>query len=104
MCWLKHHGYICFNFSIIWLLKLLLLYVCIKHTRLKPFCTTLVRCLCSHVTVFLSLWSFVFVTESDPKHVLAYSSLRRTCGQAWHTIRSLKEDWQRLQQGQKAAM
>uniref|UniRef100_A0A674MYE8 IkappaB kinase n=1 Tax=Takifugu rubripes TaxID=31033 RepID=A0A674MYE8_TAKRU len=30
--------------------------------------------------------------------------LRRTCGQAWHTIRSLKEDWQRLQQGQKAAI
>lgn len=42
--------------------------------------------------------------ESDPKRVLAYSPLRRTCGQAWHTIRTLKEDWQRLQQGQKAAM
>uniref|UniRef100_A0A674ME13 IkappaB kinase n=1 Tax=Takifugu rubripes TaxID=31033 RepID=A0A674ME13_TAKRU len=36
--------------------------------------------------------------------VLAYRPLRRTCGQAWHTIRSLKEDWQRLQQGQKAAI
>lgn len=47
--------------------------------------------------------SYAFA-ESDPKHVLAYSPLRRTCGQAWHTIRSLKEDWQRLQQGQKAAM
>ncbi|KAM4575720.1 inhibitor of nuclear factor kappa-B kinase subunit beta [Odontesthes bonariensis] len=42
--------------------------------------------------------------QSDPKHVLAYSPLRRTCGQAWHTIRSLKENWQRLQQGQKAAI
>lgn len=42
--------------------------------------------------------------ELDPKRVLAYSPLRRTCGQAWHTIRTLKEDWQRLQQGQKAAM
>ncbi|XP_068168007.1 inhibitor of nuclear factor kappa-B kinase subunit beta isoform X2 [Antennarius striatus] len=42
--------------------------------------------------------------KSDPEHVLAYSFLRRTCGQAWHTIRSLKEDWQRLQQGQKAAI
>nr|XP_057926826.1 inhibitor of nuclear factor kappa-B kinase subunit beta [Doryrhamphus excisus] len=42
--------------------------------------------------------------QNDPKHVLAYSHLRRTCGQAWHTIRSLKEDWQRLQQGQKAAI
>uniref|UniRef100_A0A8C4ELM7 IkappaB kinase n=1 Tax=Dicentrarchus labrax TaxID=13489 RepID=A0A8C4ELM7_DICLA len=37
-------------------------------------------------------------------HLLPYSPLRRTCGQAWHTIRSLKEDWQRLQQGQKAAI
>ncbi|XP_070689854.1 inhibitor of nuclear factor kappa-B kinase subunit beta [Pempheris klunzingeri] len=42
--------------------------------------------------------------QTDPKHVLAYSPLRRTYGQAWHTIRSLKEDWQRLQQGQKAAI
>ncbi|XP_008334355.1 inhibitor of nuclear factor kappa-B kinase subunit beta [Cynoglossus semilaevis] len=42
--------------------------------------------------------------QTDPKHVLPYSPLRRTCGQAWHTIRSLKEDWQRLQQGQKAAI
>ncbi|KAM9360845.1 inhibitor of nuclear factor kappa-B kinase subunit beta [Symphorus nematophorus] len=42
--------------------------------------------------------------QTDPKHILAYSPLRRTCGQAWHTIRSLKEDWQRLQQGQKAAI
>ncbi|XP_041644217.1 inhibitor of nuclear factor kappa-B kinase subunit beta [Cheilinus undulatus] len=42
--------------------------------------------------------------QSDPKHVLHYSPLRRTCGQAWHTIRLLKEDWQRLQQGQKAAI
>uniref|UniRef100_A0A8C5BBV3 IkappaB kinase n=1 Tax=Gadus morhua TaxID=8049 RepID=A0A8C5BBV3_GADMO len=42
--------------------------------------------------------------ETDPKHMLPYSPLRRTCGQAWQTIRSLKEDWQRLQQGQKAAI
>ncbi|XP_056145126.1 inhibitor of nuclear factor kappa-B kinase subunit beta isoform X2 [Lampris incognitus] len=42
--------------------------------------------------------------HADPKHILPYSHLRRTCGQAWHTIRSLKEDWQRLQQGQKAAI
>uniref|UniRef100_A0AAX7SDS7 IkappaB kinase n=1 Tax=Astatotilapia calliptera TaxID=8154 RepID=A0AAX7SDS7_ASTCA len=42
--------------------------------------------------------------QTDPNYVLAYSPLRRTCGQAWHTIRSLKEDWQRLQQGQKAAI
>lgn len=42
--------------------------------------------------------------QSDPVHVLPYSPLRRTCGQAWHTIRTLKEDWQRLQQGQRAAI
>uniref|UniRef100_A0A7N8YB17 IkappaB kinase n=1 Tax=Mastacembelus armatus TaxID=205130 RepID=A0A7N8YB17_9TELE len=46
----------------------------------------------------------LFLIENDPKHLLPYSPLRRTCGQAWHTIRSLKEDWQRLQQGQKAAI
>uniref|UniRef100_A0A7N6B7B7 IkappaB kinase n=1 Tax=Anabas testudineus TaxID=64144 RepID=A0A7N6B7B7_ANATE len=44
------------------------------------------------------------VVRNDPKRALPYSHLRRTCGQAWHTIRSLKEDWQRLQQGQKAAI
>ncbi|KAM6965516.1 inhibitor of nuclear factor kappa-B kinase subunit beta [Aplochiton taeniatus] len=42
--------------------------------------------------------------QTEPKHLLPYSPLRRTWGQAWHTIRSLKEDWQRLQQGQKAAI
>lgn len=42
--------------------------------------------------------------QTDPTKLLAYGGLRRTCGQAWHTIRSLKEDWQRLQQGQKAAI
>ncbi|XP_039624220.1 inhibitor of nuclear factor kappa-B kinase subunit beta [Polypterus senegalus] len=42
--------------------------------------------------------------QVDPKKVLQYSQLRRTYGQAWHTIRTLKEDWQRIQQGQKAAL
>ncbi|XP_043964342.1 inhibitor of nuclear factor kappa-B kinase subunit beta [Gambusia affinis] len=42
--------------------------------------------------------------QKDPRISLPYSQLRRTCGQVWHTIRSLKEDWQRLQQGQKAAI
>ncbi|XP_028271134.1 inhibitor of nuclear factor kappa-B kinase subunit beta [Parambassis ranga] len=46
----------------------------------------------------------VHFVQKDPTHVLAYSPLRRTCGQVWHTIRTLKEDWQRLQQGQKAAI
>uniref|UniRef100_A0A8C1Z211 IkappaB kinase n=1 Tax=Cyprinus carpio TaxID=7962 RepID=A0A8C1Z211_CYPCA len=38
---------------------------------------------------------------NELKRLLPYSSQRRTWGQAWHTIRALKEDWQRLQQGQK---
>uniref|UniRef100_A0A8C2HK91 IkappaB kinase n=1 Tax=Cyprinus carpio TaxID=7962 RepID=A0A8C2HK91_CYPCA len=38
------------------------------------------------------------------KRLLPYSSQRRTWGQAWHTIRALREDWQRLQQGQKVAI
>ncbi|KAM8866303.1 inhibitor of nuclear factor kappa-B kinase subunit beta [Synchiropus picturatus] len=46
----------------------------------------------------------ILFVQKDPRQLLAYSPLRRTCGQAWHTIRSLKEDWQRLQQGQKAAI
>uniref|UniRef100_A0A8C1VB53 IkappaB kinase n=1 Tax=Cyprinus carpio TaxID=7962 RepID=A0A8C1VB53_CYPCA len=39
--------------------------------------------------------------QNELKRLLPYSSQRRTWGQAWHTIRALKEDWQRLQQGQK---
>lgn len=42
--------------------------------------------------------------ETEPKRILPYSAQRRTYGQAWHTIRALKEDWLKLQQGQKAAM
>uniref|UniRef100_A0A4W4E2A3 IkappaB kinase n=1 Tax=Electrophorus electricus TaxID=8005 RepID=A0A4W4E2A3_ELEEL len=41
---------------------------------------------------------------TEPKRMLPYSPQRRTCGQAWHTIRTLKEDWLKLQQGQKAAI
>ncbi|KAK1801376.1 hypothetical protein P4O66_023056, partial [Electrophorus voltai] len=42
--------------------------------------------------------------QTEPKRMLPYSPQRRTCGQAWHTIRTLKEDWLKLQQGQKAAI
>ncbi|MGH0179914.1 UNVERIFIED_CONTAM: hypothetical protein FKN15_002818 [Acipenser sinensis] len=42
--------------------------------------------------------------QTDPEKVLPYSPLRRTWSQAWHTTRTLKEDWQRVQQGQKAAL
>ncbi|XP_063051510.1 inhibitor of nuclear factor kappa-B kinase subunit beta [Engraulis encrasicolus] len=42
--------------------------------------------------------------QKDPKQKLNYRHMRKTYAQAWHTIRTLKEDWQRLQQGQKAAM
>ncbi|XP_076126461.1 inhibitor of nuclear factor kappa-B kinase subunit beta isoform X2 [Alosa pseudoharengus] len=44
------------------------------------------------------------LVQKEPKRVLQFVPLRRTYGQAWHTIRTLKEDWQRLQQGQKAAI
>ncbi|KAL4646566.1 inhibitor of nuclear factor kappa-B kinase subunit beta [Arapaima gigas] len=46
----------------------------------------------------------ILFVQMDPMRTLPYSALRRTSGQAWHTIRTLKEDWQRLQQGQKAAI
>ncbi|XP_059379381.1 inhibitor of nuclear factor kappa-B kinase subunit beta-like isoform X2 [Carassius carassius] len=42
--------------------------------------------------------------QNEHKRLLPYSSQRRTWGQAWHTIRVLREDWQRLQQGQKVAI
>uniref|UniRef100_A0A8C1KQQ5 IkappaB kinase n=1 Tax=Cyprinus carpio TaxID=7962 RepID=A0A8C1KQQ5_CYPCA len=47
-----------------------------------------------------------FVRELPSKlRILTFEiSQRRTWGQAWHTIRALKEDWQRLQQGQKVAI
>lgn len=53
---------------------------------------------------FLLFFICVGQIEKEPKHKLHYSHQRRTYGQAWHTIRALKEDWQKLQQGQKAAM
>ncbi|KAG7221416.1 hypothetical protein INR49_017292 [Caranx melampygus] len=64
------------------------------------------RSSCSYEPLFAprTLPENIRFVQTDPKHLLAYSPLRRTCGQAWHTIRSLKEDWQRLQQGQKAAI
>ncbi|XP_062854924.1 inhibitor of nuclear factor kappa-B kinase subunit beta isoform X2 [Trichomycterus rosablanca] len=42
--------------------------------------------------------------QKEPKHKLHYSHQRRTYGQAWNTIRALKEDWLKLQQGQKSAL
>uniref|UniRef100_A0A4W5MAX1 IkappaB kinase n=1 Tax=Hucho hucho TaxID=62062 RepID=A0A4W5MAX1_9TELE len=68
------------------------------------------QCAIDYTVIYLILLytgtlSFSFsLSETDPKHVLSYSPLRRTWGQAWDTIRTLKEDWQRLQQGQKAAL
>ncbi|XP_064421554.1 inhibitor of nuclear factor kappa-B kinase subunit beta [Latimeria chalumnae] len=40
----------------------------------------------------------------DPKRVLAYGYLRKVWGQAWHTVRTLKEDCNRLHLGQRAAV
>uniref|UniRef100_A0A8D0H891 Inhibitor of nuclear factor kappa B kinase subunit beta n=1 Tax=Sphenodon punctatus TaxID=8508 RepID=A0A8D0H891_SPHPU len=40
----------------------------------------------------------------DPKKNLSFFQLRKVWGQVWHTIRTLKEDCNRLQQGQRSAM
>ncbi|XP_062995602.1 inhibitor of nuclear factor kappa-B kinase subunit beta isoform X2 [Elgaria multicarinata webbii] len=40
----------------------------------------------------------------DPNKILAFFQLRKVWGQVWHTIRSLNEDFNQLQNGQKAAM
>ncbi|XP_069473761.1 inhibitor of nuclear factor kappa-B kinase subunit beta [Ambystoma mexicanum] len=40
----------------------------------------------------------------DPKRQFQYQHLRKAWGQAWHTIRTLKEDCNRLQQGQRSAL
>ncbi|XP_030394380.1 inhibitor of nuclear factor kappa-B kinase subunit beta isoform X1 [Gopherus evgoodei] len=40
----------------------------------------------------------------DPKKNLSFFQLRKVWGQVWHTIRTLKEDCNLLQQGQRAAM
>lgn len=46
---------------------------------------------------------FLFPVQ-DPKKNLHFFQLRKVWGQIWHTIRMLKEDCNRLQQGQRAAM
>ncbi|XP_016043476.1 inhibitor of nuclear factor kappa-B kinase subunit beta isoform X2 [Erinaceus europaeus] len=40
----------------------------------------------------------------EPKRNLAFFQLRKVWGQIWHSIQTLKEDCNRLQQGQRAAM
>ncbi|XP_054512656.1 inhibitor of nuclear factor kappa-B kinase subunit beta isoform X4 [Pan troglodytes] len=40
----------------------------------------------------------------EPKRNLAFFQLRKVWGQVWHSIQTLKEDCNRLQQGQRAAM
>ncbi|KAG8512454.1 Inhibitor of nuclear factor kappa-B kinase subunit beta, partial [Galemys pyrenaicus] len=40
----------------------------------------------------------------EPKRNLPFFQLRRVWGQVWHCIQTLKEDCNRLQQGQRAAM
>ncbi|XP_051688371.1 inhibitor of nuclear factor kappa-B kinase subunit beta isoform X3 [Oryctolagus cuniculus] len=41
---------------------------------------------------------------SEPKRNLPFFQLRKVWGQVWHSIQTLKEDCNRLQQGQRAAM
>nr|XP_014345472.1 PREDICTED: inhibitor of nuclear factor kappa-B kinase subunit beta [Latimeria chalumnae] len=48
--------------------------------------------------------AFFLFTVQDPKRVLAYGYLRKVWGQAWHTVRTLKEDCNRLHLGQRAAV
>uniref|UniRef100_A0A8C5SP80 IkappaB kinase n=1 Tax=Laticauda laticaudata TaxID=8630 RepID=A0A8C5SP80_LATLA len=40
----------------------------------------------------------------DPKRNLSFLQLRKVWGQVWHAIRSLNEDFNQLQKGQRAAM
>ncbi|XP_042535402.1 inhibitor of nuclear factor kappa-B kinase subunit beta isoform X1 [Dipodomys spectabilis] len=40
----------------------------------------------------------------EPKRSLSFFQLRKVWGQVWHCIQTLKEDCNRLQQGQRAAM
>lgn len=59
-----------------------------------------------HANTYVSLFcplSPLFPVQ-DPKKILHFFQLRKVWGQIWHTIRMLKEDCNRLQQGQRAAM
>lgn len=40
----------------------------------------------------------------EPKRNLSFFQMRKVWGQVWHSIQTLKEDCNRLQQGQRAAM
>ncbi|XP_069773647.1 inhibitor of nuclear factor kappa-B kinase subunit beta [Narcine bancroftii] len=55
------------------------------------------------VTVPMQPEAVNFILQ-DPKKMLPYHQLRRSWGQSWHMIRTLKENCIRLQQGQRAAM
>lgn len=46
----------------------------------------------------------VSVAVQEPKRNLSFFQLRKVWGQVWHSIQALKEDCNRLQQGQRAAM
>ncbi|XP_061448378.1 inhibitor of nuclear factor kappa-B kinase subunit beta isoform X2 [Rhineura floridana] len=55
----------------------------------------------------ISPWSHLESINSilqDPKKNLTFLQLRKVWGQVWHTIRSLNEDFNQLQHGQRAAM
>lgn len=47
---------------------------------------------------------YVSVPVQEPKRNLSFFQLRKVWGQVWHSIQTLKEDCNRLQQGQRAAM
>lgn len=57
-----------------------------------------------HADMYISLPPPTLFPVQDPKKNLHFFQLRKVWGQIWHTIRTLKEDCNRLQQGQRAAM
>lgn len=63
----------------------------------------------TQLSCFMLIRTFPFplpplFSVQDPKKNLHFFQLRKVWGQIWHTIRMLKEDCNRLQQGQRAAM
>lgn len=57
-----------------------------------------------HVDTYIPFSPPPLFSVQDPKKNLHFFQLRKVWGQIWHTIRVLKEDCNRLQQGQRAAM
>lgn len=84
----------------------------------KPIPAKLCNSIGNYITlkILVMLWSRVWFPGSEvlsdnylfpvqePKRNLSFFQLRKVWGQVWHSIQTLKEDCNRLQQGQRAAM